>query len=838
ELEKSLREYLKPQKRGQNKPLRKINLRESPTKDSMKLGFLDTLERLFVGTADAAEDAFTPADLAETIDVQFTPEIQQLAAELDHNPVKIYNWVRNNIDFVPTWGSILGADFCRQVKKGNAFDTSSLLIALLRVSGIPARYQFGTIEAPIEEAMNWLGDFTDPNAAASLVASGGIPSATVVKHDGVVTSITMEHVWVKASVDFFPSRGAVQVAGDTWIDLDASFKQYLFIDGIDVENVVSFDAQAFMDALTATATVGEDFATNVDANFIQTTLDDLDAQLSAYIEQNNPDISFLELVGGKQIITKDHPVLLGTLPYRTIATAQPVSEIPDGLRHKMTFEVTPAELDVPDFSYTASLPELAGKRITLSYTAATPEDATFVASLIPEPLPDGTITFPDTLPGYLINLVPNLKIEGETVATGSSVQMGSQATLTTIFQMPNDFGNIRLPKKIIAGSYHAVVLNLAGVSGEEFERRIEKAKEIRVQLKAGTADGIDTDDIYGGVYHQVGQSYWGMIQILGAVAEARNDVVVSRYPSRGVFSHLLKAERLFGIPVAVSDDGVGTDIDYDAKAVSSRTGNREQAFTYMISTGMTGSILEPAIWELWLYPDPTGRGISTAHILAFANQNGINILRIDQDDLSTVLSQLQLAPDVKEEIENAVAAGKIVTVPQSEVTKEGWTGTGYILLDPTTGSASYRISGGTAGGVLGLIKKLPLDPFPSYIYDSIITVTPEIPALQTRIPKISTLTNSIGYGLATLAFFQNILNVDSEKKLSREDKILIMRLITVLMTIQLVIGTVAGPFAPFINLIFNDMLLGRAIKLIIKVAIRKNEINAAIEQAESGGEIP
>ena len=49
----------------------------------------------------------------------------------------------------------------------NAFDTASLLIALLRVSNIPARYQMGTIEVPIEKAMNWLGGFSDPRAAGS-----------------------------------------------------------------------------------------------------------------------------------------------------------------------------------------------------------------------------------------------------------------------------------------------------------------------------------------------------------------------------------------------------------------------------------------------------------------------------------------------------------------------------------------------------------------------------------------------------------------------------------------------------------------------------------------------
>ncbi|MBE9561265.1 MAG: hypothetical protein IMF12_00195, partial [Proteobacteria bacterium] len=46
--------------------------------------------------------------LEATEDVQITPEIDALALELGHNPVKIYNWVHDNIKFIPTYGSIQG----------------------------------------------------------------------------------------------------------------------------------------------------------------------------------------------------------------------------------------------------------------------------------------------------------------------------------------------------------------------------------------------------------------------------------------------------------------------------------------------------------------------------------------------------------------------------------------------------------------------------------------------------------------------------------------------------------------------------------------------------------
>ncbi|WP_207780950.1 hypothetical protein, partial [Cognatiluteimonas telluris] len=60
-------------------------------------------------TLAVAPAAVVPPELAETPETALTPEITALAASLGHNPVQIFNWVHNNIDFVPTHGAIQGA---------------------------------------------------------------------------------------------------------------------------------------------------------------------------------------------------------------------------------------------------------------------------------------------------------------------------------------------------------------------------------------------------------------------------------------------------------------------------------------------------------------------------------------------------------------------------------------------------------------------------------------------------------------------------------------------------------------------------------------------------------
>ena len=50
------------------------------------------------------------------------------------------------------------------------------------------------------------------------------------------------------------------------------------------------------------------------------------------------------------------------------------------------------------------------------------------------------------------------------------------------------------------------------------------------------------------------------------------------------------------------------------------------------------------------------------------------------------------------DIRNGVNAGKTVTVHDTQITLNGWSGTGYIILDPNTGAGAYMIGGGLDGG--------------------------------------------------------------------------------------------------------------------------------------------
>ena len=58
------------------------------------------------------------------------PAIRAKAVELGNNPVAIFNWVRNSIEYAPTAGAIQSAQDTLDKKRGNATDTASLRLVI------------------------------------------------------------------------------------------------------------------------------------------------------------------------------------------------------------------------------------------------------------------------------------------------------------------------------------------------------------------------------------------------------------------------------------------------------------------------------------------------------------------------------------------------------------------------------------------------------------------------------------------------------------------------------------------------------------------------------------
>lgn len=656
-----------------------------------------------------------PADLTETEDIKLTDAIRAKALELHKNPSEIYRWVHDNVEYIPTYGSIQGADYAMQTKRANAFDTASLLIALLRASNIPARYVYGTIEVPIDQAMNWVGGVTSPDAVLNLMGQGGIPNIGLTQ-GGKIVAVRMEHVWVEAFVDYVPSRGVVNKTPDTWIPLDASFKQYTYTAPLDIKAAVPFDAQALITDVQSSATVNEaqGYVQNVDQTKIQTALTSYQAQVQNYLSTQQPNATLGDVLGTKTIQPYPIKLLSQTLPLKLVTAAADFQALPDTMRHYFNYayygDSFSRDSDSPAFQQRLSLPALAGKSLALSFRPATPDDAAVINSYLPQPHADGTPIdpreLPSSLPGYLINVKPELTLDGQVIAAGDAVMLGGDVFTRTSITSPNSsLSEITSENRITAGEYHAIVLDGQGISGGQLQQIKTKIEATKQMLYLQQVGALNKHDLTGIILQLGALNYLAASDMQDQITARAAGTVVYRQPSYGSLSSTLSTKYSWGIPKSVEASGVTIDMDYITSNVVSKNNDAQKIRMFRLAAGNRMSANEHLVLEkMFGNSDQAAKGISAVRALQVATQQGQRIYTITSENAQYTIPELTLSQSVKDDIMSAVNAGYQVSTSQSNISYAGWSGAGYIILDKETGAGAYKISGGQNGGVLRFIE--------------------------------------------------------------------------------------------------------------------------------------
>ena len=149
--------------------------------------------------------------LINTVDADITDTyIVSQAQILSNNPEEIFEFVRDQVEYESYNGSLRGARGTLWSMAGNSMDQSSLLVALLRSNGIPARYAHGTL--PNSEAKELIASmFVFPDNVIGSVPEGA-ETADPVNDTNLLAEVT-NHTWV----EFY--------SGDEWVSLDPSFER-------------------------------------------------------------------------------------------------------------------------------------------------------------------------------------------------------------------------------------------------------------------------------------------------------------------------------------------------------------------------------------------------------------------------------------------------------------------------------------------------------------------------------------------------------------------------------------------------------------------------------------
>ena len=155
-----------------------------------------------------------------------------------------------------------------------------------------------------------------------------------------------------------------------------------------------------------------------------------------------------------------------------------------------------------------------------------------------------------------------------------------------------------------------------------------------------------------------------------------------------------KTAWLYGVPYKVSEGGINIDVDRNIKSTFPIDGNNQRIKDFMIASGLGTSFWENMILESFFGT----QSVSAAKILKLATRQNMPIYSLNQTNISEALPQLQLNSETIMDIKNAINSGNTVITSQGNIAFNGWTGCGYIVIDPFTGAGAYMISESLSGG--------------------------------------------------------------------------------------------------------------------------------------------
>lgn len=676
--------------------------------------------------ADTAPPTPTEASTCEYVDadlgvgevnpeVAITDEIAALAKSLKYSPVRILEYVSNEIEFEPYFGSLKGAQGVLISGSGNATDTASLTIALLRASGIPARYVKGKVKffAGDDRLNRWVGAKSAQGAAAML-ATGDIPTS----RSG--DNVAFTHVWVEACIPYQNYRGSGgDNFGHRWVPMDPSFKSKDYQDGIVVD--LDFDYQSYL----ATRT-------------LLLPHEEYEQQVEQHIKTLPPRYSnntLADVPYSGHLVPRKVDILPATLPYEVIeylawdgSTKSETAALP--AKHRYTLHIDVGNVDTGDELGAAVLemPEIALSRLTLAFQAGTggslsPALTAYRQSLNAQ-YGAGAATYIQNNGGIDCrwDYVPVLKVEGQSHDMSPTPEPSCYFWLNEWYGGPPDTQLVlveRLPKRtldldvhlgdesvnkvsynnISAFNYHALQVYSFQASDRLIEQRAAKLLD---NIKSTADPEANKESTLGEFLHLVGLKYMHYIadaysrvgRIYGESGRSGNHL--------GLTSSRSEVSYLFDLPYAVTNTGFLIDVP-GGLSRSTNLDTGATSFEGFVLAGYALSAFESYVWQENARMD----AVSSVRGIQYANENNIEVIDINSANKATELPKLQVgdgdleySESTRNTIEGLVNDGFDVKIPVRLIDYAEWTGQVYIATKKSSNGrlqASYII-GPYAGG--------------------------------------------------------------------------------------------------------------------------------------------
>lgn len=637
-------------------------------------------------------------------------EIVELARALKYDPDLIYEYVYNNIETLPQYGSLKGAYGALLDGKGTAFDQVELMAALLRESGHSFLTAFGQIELSAAQLTNWLGTDTSLGGAYFTLGSGGFAATMLLNPGGTeIVGAYVPWAWI-----------AVSIGGSTYY-FDPSTKVYNRSGGLPsatIETALGYDRSTFVTRALSGSSTTLASITGINRPNIRGDLNAYASNLARYIRTNNFAASTADIIGGKSII----PLAVGTqlrqtfgLPYQHGSPSYALG-IPSQYRTTLKLELGSVDAGntftalsctiVPTCAVTFNSSDIYGRRIVVA----------FDGSLAPTLLLDGVEQFTAT----------------------SAVPSGRQLTIRTSINHPYPGSpppdNVTNSLQIRMTPDSTKKYLIATGWGQSGRGMIEKHRRLLQENIAQFPGDPTAEPVLGENLAVIGYTWLAEL--------SRNQVLIDQLAGTSTAYH--HAVGVVGVRDLGGSIGPFVDLPLNRFSIIQRSQPNSGALNPVEAAAffaqmMFFSIAESGVLE---QTQPGAVAVSTVKLIDSAVQAGgqifdINNSSITSDNyayyLSTIRPVLQSTyggGDLAriDSLANTPSNRRIIAPANGAITIDQFTGAGYFSIDQAGAEIAALITGGLNGGYAAspvtfeeLAFNTPISVMPSWIQTSEIS---------------------------------------------------------------------------------------------------------------------
>ena len=305
------------------------------------------------------------------------------------------------------------------------------------------------------------------------------------------------------------------------------------------------------------------------------------------------------------------------------------------------------------------------------------------------------------VPAGYVYVKPALFIENEKASECEVAEfnLGAETTmeidLSFVGNVPEKQKNIS--NKCIAGSTYAVTFDTQTMGPYESWNSYLNLYYYKDKINENNV--FDREKL-GALLSYTGKLYFAQVDAENVLTSETMDIVDVRRLSEAVTGYEVEKNYSYGVVTKLSYGNLFIDVDAEDHYVKSKAGDKNKEFLYRYYEGLTGSKYEGIIWAEGS-KDKTEETVCTVSVLGQAMEKGIELHQFDKDNqegLDETLGKLSLSDSEKTRMKQDIEAGRLITIPDEDVTIGSWTGTGYISLDKNTGAGAYMISGILNGG--------------------------------------------------------------------------------------------------------------------------------------------